>query len=168
MLFPTDTEKYSSKYHCIPDDVLKEVQFLTEHGNLAITTQRKLLKAKFPTLSILDCDLTNAIQKYKVITIIIKHELTLNSTLCNLANTLDTQLEMNKLLSEYLTLYILSAVHFEIAQCLYFIASKVESNIIEDPGINIKNGCIEDKYDAKQTLLQSMIAEVGEERVCEL
>ncbi|CAB4435969.1 unnamed protein product [Rhizophagus irregularis] len=65
-LFPADTEKYSLKYRCIPDDVLKEVQFLTEHGNLAITTQRKLLKAKFPTLSILDCNLANAIQKYKV------------------------------------------------------------------------------------------------------
>ncbi|CAB5369719.1 unnamed protein product [Rhizophagus irregularis] len=66
MLFPADTEKYSPKYRCIPDDVLKEVQFLTEHGNLAITIQRKLLKAKFPTLSILNCDLANAIQKYKV------------------------------------------------------------------------------------------------------
>jgi hypothetical protein len=65
-LFPADTENYSSKYRCIPDDVLKEVQFLTEHGNLPITTQRKLLKAKFPTISILDCDLSNAIQKYKV------------------------------------------------------------------------------------------------------
>ena len=64
-LFP-DTEKYSSKYRCISDDVLKEVQFLTQHGNLPITTQRKLLKAKFPTISILDCDLANAIQKYKV------------------------------------------------------------------------------------------------------
>ncbi|PKC14835.1 hypothetical protein RhiirA5_408956 [Rhizophagus irregularis] len=59
-------KQYSLKYHCIPDDVLKEVQFLTEHENLAITTQRKLLKAKFPTLSILDYDLANAIQKYKV------------------------------------------------------------------------------------------------------
>ncbi|CAB4431106.1 unnamed protein product [Rhizophagus irregularis] len=65
VLFPADTENYSSKYRCIPDDVLKEVQFLTEHGNLPITTQRKLLKAKFLTISILDCDLSNAIQKYK-------------------------------------------------------------------------------------------------------
>jgi hypothetical protein len=65
-LFLADTENYSSKYRCIPDDVLKEVQFLTEHGNLPITTQRKLLKAKFLTISIFDCDLSNAIQKYKV------------------------------------------------------------------------------------------------------
>src|SRR5581483_4707775 len=51
LLLP-DTEKYSSKYQCISDDVLKEIKFLTKHGNLPITTQRKLLKAKFPTLSI--------------------------------------------------------------------------------------------------------------------
>ncbi|CAB5369717.1 unnamed protein product [Rhizophagus irregularis] len=76
--------------------------------------------------------------------------------------------KVNKLLSEYLTPHILSAVRSEIAQCLYFIASKVESNIIKDPGVSITDGCIEDKYDAKQTLLKSMIAEVGEERVCEL
>ncbi|GBC13473.2 FAR1-RELATED SEQUENCE 10 [Rhizophagus irregularis DAOM 181602=DAOM 197198] len=37
-LFPADTEKYLPKYRYIPDDVLKEVQFLTEYGNLAITT----------------------------------------------------------------------------------------------------------------------------------
>ncbi|CAB4408509.1 unnamed protein product [Rhizophagus irregularis] len=49
------------------DVVMKTyVQFLTEHENLPITTQRKLLKAKFLTISILDVDLTNAIQKYKV------------------------------------------------------------------------------------------------------
>ncbi|PKB97581.1 hypothetical protein RhiirA5_432858 [Rhizophagus irregularis] len=65
-LFPADTEKYSSKYRCIPDEALEEIRFLTEHGNLPITTQRKLLKARFLTLSILDRDLTNVIQKYKV------------------------------------------------------------------------------------------------------
>jgi hypothetical protein len=65
-LFPVDTEKYSSKYRCIPDDVHREIQFLSEYGNLSITTQRKLLKARFPTITILDCDLANAIQKYKV------------------------------------------------------------------------------------------------------
>lgn len=62
----SNTDEYSSKYRCIPDDVLKEIQFLTEYGNLPINIQRKLLKARFPTLSVLDCDLTNAIQKYKV------------------------------------------------------------------------------------------------------
>jgi len=47
------------------DNVLKEIQFLTEHGNLPITIQRKLLKAKFLTIPICDYDLANAIQKYK-------------------------------------------------------------------------------------------------------
>ena len=65
-LFPIDTEKYLSKYRCIPDDVHREIQFLSEYGNLSITIQRKLLKARFPTITILDCDLANAIQKYKV------------------------------------------------------------------------------------------------------
>jgi len=35
-LFP-DTEKYSSKYRCIPDNILKEIQFITKHGNLSIS-----------------------------------------------------------------------------------------------------------------------------------
>jgi hypothetical protein len=64
-LFP-NTKDYSTKYRCISEDVLREIQFLTENGNLPIMTQRKLLKAKFPTSSILDCDLANAIQKFKV------------------------------------------------------------------------------------------------------
>jgi hypothetical protein len=37
-----------------------------ENGNLSIGIQRKLLKAKFPIESILDHDLSNAIQKFKV------------------------------------------------------------------------------------------------------
>ncbi|RHZ58026.1 hypothetical protein Glove_379g14 [Diversispora epigaea] len=61
-----NVKEFLSKYRCIPDDVLKEIQFLTKYGNLSINIQRKLLKAKFPALSILDCDLANAIQKYKV------------------------------------------------------------------------------------------------------
>ncbi|PKK62755.1 hypothetical protein RhiirC2_717464 [Rhizophagus irregularis] len=47
-------------------------------------------------------------------------------------------------------------------------AWKVITTLLNDPGVSITDGCIEDKYDAKQTLLKSMIAEVGEERVCEL
>ena len=155
---------------------------------------------------------------------IIKRELTSNGTLCNLASALDARLEsevkwnrffeyhtlstcmgiasvghdlfpkVDKLMSEYLTPHILSTERSEIAQSLYFIASKVELDIIEvievnflcqklltlflnnfantfaiqDPGVGITDGCIEDQYNAKQTLLKSMIAEVGEERVCEL
>ncbi|CAB5392574.1 unnamed protein product [Rhizophagus irregularis] len=65
-LFSADIKKYSLKYRCIPDEALEEIRFLTEHENLPITTQQKLLKARFLTLSILDRDLTNIIQKYKV------------------------------------------------------------------------------------------------------
>ena len=61
-----NTEKYASIHRTIPEDILNEIQFFTEHGSLSIGTQRKLLKAKFPTASILDCDLTNAIRKFKV------------------------------------------------------------------------------------------------------
>ena len=39
VLFPADTEKYSLKYHCIPDDVLEEFQFFTKHRNLLIAIQ---------------------------------------------------------------------------------------------------------------------------------
>ena len=45
---------------------LKEVQFLTENRSLPITIQQKLLKAKFLILSILNYNLTNTIQKFKV------------------------------------------------------------------------------------------------------
>jgi len=92
---------------------------------------------------------------------IIKRELSSSNTLCDLANVLDTRLErevqwnrffeyhtlsncmgitsvshdlfpeVDKLMSNYLTPHILSAERLEIAQCLYFIASKVESDIIE-------------------------------------
>ncbi|CAI2164426.1 11512_t:CDS:2 [Funneliformis geosporum] len=58
---------YLTKYQCIFDyDVLKKIKFITENENLSITTQLKLLKAKFLTLSILNCNLINIIQKYKV------------------------------------------------------------------------------------------------------
>src|SRR5207245_9858852 len=62
----SNTEEYSTKYQCIPKDILKEIHFFTENGNLPISIQRKLLKARFPTSSILNCALTNAIQKFKV------------------------------------------------------------------------------------------------------
>ncbi|RHZ64254.1 hypothetical protein Glove_326g242 [Diversispora epigaea] len=61
-----NAEEFSPKFRCIPDNALEEIQFLTKHGNLSINIQQKLLKAKFPALSILDCDLANTIQKYKV------------------------------------------------------------------------------------------------------
>ena len=39
--------------------------------------------------------------------------------------------EIDKVMSKYLTPHILSAERLEIAQCLYFTASKVEPDIVE-------------------------------------
>ncbi|CAB5392572.1 unnamed protein product [Rhizophagus irregularis] len=93
---------------------------------------------------------------------IIKHELSANSTLCNLADVLDAQFErenqwnhffeyrtlstcmgittisqdlfpeVDKIMSKYLTPQILSAERVEMAQCLYFVPNKVEPNIAEE------------------------------------
>src|SRR5205807_6866702 len=57
---------YSPVYRRIPEDVLGKIQFLTKNGNLAISTQKRLLKAKFLNETIFDCDLLNAIQKFKI------------------------------------------------------------------------------------------------------
>ena len=92
---------------------------------------------------------------------IIKRELASNSTLYDLANVLDARLkneaqwnrffeyrtlsncigitpvshdifpEVDKIMSKYLTPHILSAERMEMAQCLYFIASNVDADIIE-------------------------------------
>ncbi len=39
--------------------------------------------------------------------------------------------EIDKVMSNYLTPHILSAEYLEMAQCLYFIANKVEPDIVE-------------------------------------
>jgi hypothetical protein len=92
---------------------------------------------------------------------VIKRELAANSTLCNLANTLDERLrneaqwnrffeyrtlstcvgitlaghdlfpEVDKLMSQYLTPHILSIERMEMAQCLYFTANEVQLNNVE-------------------------------------
>ena len=64
-LYP-DAQSYSPIYRRIPEDVLGEIQFLTENGNLSISTQKRLLKAKFLNETILDRDLSNAIQRFKI------------------------------------------------------------------------------------------------------
>ncbi|CAG8594842.1 11736_t:CDS:2, partial [Cetraspora pellucida] len=76
--------------------------------------------------------------------------------------------KVDKEMSKCLTPHILSAERLKMAQCLYFIASKVELDIIENSDINVTNRFIKDLYDAKQILLKSMIAEVGEKNVREV
>ncbi|RGB25106.1 hypothetical protein C1646_675850 [Rhizophagus diaphanus] len=105
---------------------------------------------------------------------IIKRELSANSTLCGLADALDARFEheaqwnqffeyrtlstcvwistvsqdlfseVDKIITEYLTPQILSAEHMEMAQCLYFVPSKVKPNIVEDPKADVTDGCVED------------------------
>ncbi|CAB4408506.1 unnamed protein product [Rhizophagus irregularis] len=49
------------------------------------------------------------------------------------------------------------------------LASVIDARLeSEDLDVNITDRCIEDQYDAKKTLLKSMMAEVGEERIQEL
>ncbi|CAG8663204.1 5743_t:CDS:10, partial [Ambispora gerdemannii] len=117
---------------------------------------------------------------------IVKRLLTASSSLCDLVDALDARLqdeaqwnqffeyqtmsscmeivsvnhdffsEIDKKMSKYLTLHILSAERLEMSQCLYF-----DSNLI------VTDGFVENSYDAKQILLKSIIAEVGKENVRE-
>ena len=64
-LYP-DAQSYSPIYRRIPEDILGEIQFLTENGNLSISIQKRLLKAKFLNETILYCDLSNTIQRFKI------------------------------------------------------------------------------------------------------
>ncbi|RHZ53322.1 hypothetical protein Glove_443g1 [Diversispora epigaea] len=59
------TQEFVTKYRLFTDEALKEISLMTKHGNLSLTAQRNLLKARFPNLHFQDQDLANAIQKYK-------------------------------------------------------------------------------------------------------
>ncbi|CAG8559815.1 1963_t:CDS:2, partial [Racocetra persica] len=58
--------KYSAKFRSIEKDALNDIEFYTKSGNLSITVQCQLLRAKYPDTTFLDMDLANAIQHYKV------------------------------------------------------------------------------------------------------
>ncbi|CAG8844778.1 25367_t:CDS:1, partial [Racocetra persica] len=58
--------KYSAKFRSIEKDALNNIEFYTKSGNLLITVQCQLLRAKYPDATFLDMDLANAIQYYKV------------------------------------------------------------------------------------------------------
>ncbi|RHZ72157.1 hypothetical protein Glove_245g26 [Diversispora epigaea] len=59
------TQEFATKYRSFTDEALKEISLMTKHGNLTLTAQRNLLKARFQNLHFQDQDLANAIQKYK-------------------------------------------------------------------------------------------------------
>ncbi|RHZ84102.1 hypothetical protein Glove_85g101 [Diversispora epigaea] len=59
------TQEFATKYQSFTDEALKEISLMTRHGNLTLTAQRNLLKARFQNLHFQDQNLANAIQKYK-------------------------------------------------------------------------------------------------------
>ncbi|CAG8444885.1 16132_t:CDS:2 [Cetraspora pellucida] len=124
---------------------------------------------------------------------IIKRQLHSKGSLCELLKTLDSRLKkkaewnrffeyktllscvgiasvgskvlpaVNHILSEYLTLQILSIERIEMAQCLYFnvtLANLAMLIRLDSENESIGNQFIEDIYDVRQILLKSMVSEV--------
>ncbi|CAB4420879.1 unnamed protein product [Rhizophagus irregularis] len=60
-----DAFEFSSKYREFTKEMIDEIEIMTRYGNLSITLQRNLLKARFPKMNCSDSDLSNAIQKFK-------------------------------------------------------------------------------------------------------
>ncbi|EXX66078.1 hypothetical protein RirG_127270 [Rhizophagus irregularis DAOM 197198w] len=46
---------------------MDKIEIMTKHANLSITVQHNLLKARFPKINYTDSDLSNAIQRIKII-----------------------------------------------------------------------------------------------------
>ncbi|CAB4423407.1 unnamed protein product [Rhizophagus irregularis] len=59
------TQEFATKYRSFSEEVINEISLMTKHGNLTLTAQRNLLKARFPDIHFQDQDLANVIQKYK-------------------------------------------------------------------------------------------------------
>ena len=59
------SQEFATKYRSFTNEVLNKISLMTKHGNLTLTAQRNLLKARFPDLYFQNQDLANAIQKYK-------------------------------------------------------------------------------------------------------
>lgn len=55
----TETHKFRIKYRSLTEEALKEVEIMTKHANLSITTQRSLLKARLPDLNFQDSDIVD-------------------------------------------------------------------------------------------------------------
>lgn len=60
-----DAFEFSSKYRELSKEMIDEIEIMTKYGNLSITLQRNLLKARFPKMNCSDSDLSNAIQRFK-------------------------------------------------------------------------------------------------------
>ncbi|CAG8448952.1 10013_t:CDS:1 [Ambispora leptoticha] len=55
----------TTKNRTLPKAVLEDIEFYTRHGNLGVTTQRQLLKAKYPNHQLPARDVANAVQRIK-------------------------------------------------------------------------------------------------------
>ncbi|CAB5350440.1 unnamed protein product [Rhizophagus irregularis] len=266
------TQEFATKYRSFSEEVINEISLMTKHGNLTLTAQRNLLKARFPDIHFQDQDLANVIQKYKnmdkinndasaLLTMlmqkkaedlrwvvdfeldndnrlthllwmspdqfkswaraylykiftagiestarvegynwIIKQQLKAKSTLCELADRIDSRLKeeerwnqfheykqstttnttstsgqdlfpiVTKTLNKYLTDPISNTIKTEISQCLFVNAIMIEPNNEElsceqENPDKASDGFIEDQHDARFITLQTMIEEVGQERV---
>ncbi|EXX58472.1 hypothetical protein RirG_197630 [Rhizophagus irregularis DAOM 197198w] len=60
-----DAFEFNSKYREFTKEMIDKIEIMTRYGNLSITLQRNLLKARFPKMNCSDSDLSNAIQKFK-------------------------------------------------------------------------------------------------------
>ncbi|CAG8547510.1 1841_t:CDS:2 [Racocetra persica] len=123
----------------IGDEALNDIEFYTKNGNLSITIQCQLLRAKYPDATFLDMDLTNAIQYYKVKSKDLKNDA--SQLLLYLTEKRSEEsgwsVEFDEILPavdhiflEYLTLQILSIERIEMAQCLYFDTTLVDLTVI--------------------------------------
>ncbi|CAB4489544.1 unnamed protein product [Rhizophagus irregularis] len=63
----SDTCEFNSRYREISKEIMDEIEIMTKYANLSITVQRNLLKARFPKINYTDSDLSNAIQRIKII-----------------------------------------------------------------------------------------------------
>ncbi|CAG8765927.1 9809_t:CDS:2, partial [Dentiscutata erythropus] len=59
------TNKFAVKYRAFSEDMLKDIKFWTEIGNLNMRTQSQMLMKWYPDTFFLPQDLSNAIQTYK-------------------------------------------------------------------------------------------------------
>ncbi|CAB4435966.1 unnamed protein product [Rhizophagus irregularis] len=94
---------------------------------------------------------------------IIKQQLKAKSTLCELADQIDSRLKEEER----------NTIKTEISQCLFVNAIMIELNNEElsceqENPDKASDGFIEDQHDARFITLQTMIKEVGQERVLEI
>ncbi|RHZ83595.1 hypothetical protein Glove_90g4 [Diversispora epigaea] len=105
---------------------------------------------------------------------IIKRTLTASSSLCNFADVLDARLQNEAQWNRFFEYHTMSScmgiVSSEMAQCLYFVVSQINlTNDNEDfSSLEVADKFVENLYDAKQILLKSIIAKVGEEKIQEV